>query len=377
MSLDLSAVVIDAGSWICKAGCEDTPRARFPCMVGRPRHGGVFSGSGGNSIFVGDEADARRAIISLKFPIHDGVVENWWDLEYVLCYAIQRKLDSALAPQPVLLTETPLSSPKDRERMASIMLETLNAPAVYIKDKSALSVLASGAMTGIVFYSESSDSVSHVVPVYQGFSISHAAQRMGIGGHNLTDYFLQLLTERGHTFTLNEQRQVVEAIYNECLINPSSLDDAAYTDCQESSFQLPDGKIVAIGAERIRTPEPLFDPSQLQLDFEGIHRAINPLQVQKCDAELHPALYESVIIAGSATMFSGISQRMKHELASLVPQDLEVNVIAPDERADSAWIGGSILASLTSFRHAWITQQEYEEYGPSIVNWSVFVPFSI
>ena len=42
-----------------------------------------------------------------------------------------------------------------------------------------------------------------------------------------------------------------------------------------------------------------------------------------------------------------------------------VQVIAAPEHA--AWIGGSVLASLPTFKKEWITKEQYDEAGPSIV----------
>ena len=38
------------------------------------------------------------------------------------------------------------------------------------------------------------------------------------------------------------------------------------------------------------------------------------------------------------------------------------------ERRFGSWIGGSILASCDSFQSMWVTKQEYEEHGKSILD---------
>jgi actin-related protein len=42
------------------------------------------------------------------------------------------------------------------------------------------------------------------------------------------------------------------------------------------------------------------------------------------------------------------------------------------ERKYSVWIGGSILASLSTFQQMWIAKSEYDESGPSIVHRKCF-----
>ncbi len=71
-------------------------------------------------------------------------------------------------------------------------------------------------------------------------------------------------------------------------------------------------------------------------------------------------------------MYPGISDRMQKEIVALAPSSMRVRIIAPPERKYSVWIGGSILASLSTFQQMWISKQEYDESGPSIVHRKCF-----
>ena len=94
--------------------------------------------------------------------------------------------------------------------------------------------------------------------------------------------------------------------------------------------------------------------------------------IYKCDLDIRRDLYGNVVLSGGTTMFPGISDRLQKELTSLSPSSMKVKIVAPPERKYSVWIGGSILASLSTFQNLWCSKQEYDESGPAIVHRSTF-----
>jgi actin-related protein len=80
----------------------------------------------------------------------------------------------------------------------------------------------------------------------------------------------------------------------------------------------------------------------------------------------------NTVLSGGTTMYPGIADRMQKEITALAPSTMKIKIIAPPERKSSVWIGGSILASLSTFQQMWISKQEYDESGPSIVHRKCF-----
>merc|ERR1711862_131695 len=109
--------------------------------------------------------------------------------------------------------------------------------------------------------------------------------------------------------------------------------------------------------------------SSLHLGMEscGVHETVYN-SIMKCDVDIRKDLYANTVLSGGTTMYPGIADRMQKEITALAPSTIKIKIIAPPERKYSVWIGGSILASLSTFQQMWITKQEYDECGPSIVH---------
>eukprot|EP00931_Biecheleriopsis_adriatica_P059014 TRINITY_DN3523_c0_g2_i1.p1 TRINITY_DN3523_c0_g2~~TRINITY_DN3523_c0_g2_i1.p1 ORF type:complete len:419 (-),score=88.37 TRINITY_DN3523_c0_g2_i1:66-1322(-) len=380
---EVHPIVIDIGSGMCKCGYagEEAPRSVFPSIVGRPASRMVTAMVGVNhkELYVGEEARKKRGVLTLQHPVAHGIVTSWEDMEKIWHHAFYNELRADPSSQPILLTEAPLNPKANREKLARVMFETFNVPAMYIAIQAVLSLYAAGRNTGLVL--DIGDGVSHTVPVYEGFSIQHAVGRINLAGRDLTEHLNRLLMERGYVMQSSAEQDIVRDIKEKLCYVEMDFDAALEaaedrskkqkvseeSSDKEGAYHLPDGSVMLLGSERFRCPELLFNPEMMGHEFQGIHKLAFQ-SVKECPLDIRRDLFGSTVLSGGTTMLKGLPERFSKELQALLPPTTKVKVLAPPERKYSVWMGGALLAGMRVFQQNYIARDEYLQVGPGIVH---------
>jgi actin len=370
---DTRAVVCDNGSGMVKAGFsgDDAPRVVFPSIVGRPKAGTsqAMLGATQKTSFVGDDAQAKRGVLSISYPIEHGIVTNWDDMELIWQHTFFNELRIDPEKNNILLTEAPMNPKVNREKMVSIMFEGFNVPGVYVGIQAVLSLYSAGRTTGVVL--DSGDGVTHTVPIYEGYSMPYAVGRIDLAGRDLTEYMMKLLMESGISMASTAEKEIVRDIKEKTCYVALDFDEEMKKQNDQSieaKFELPDMSVVTIKSQRFRAPEALFKPELIGLGDAPGYPQLVVKSIGKCDIDVRKDLYANIVLSGGTTMFPGMAERLTKEVVTIAPQGIQSRVIAPPERKYSVWIGGSILSSLTTFQNMWIKRSEYDENGAQIVH---------
>ncbi|XP_055514617.1 actin-like [Leucoraja erinacea] len=356
------ALVVDMGSGICKVGYagDPMPRSVVGSVVGYPR-----GKSKRNNITVGKTVSTEPDL-QLVQPTRQGIIVDWTAAEDLLRHVFYEDLKVCPEEHAILISDPPLSPTTNREKIAELLFERFNVPAMHVSYQSVLAVYSYGKTSGLVV--DSGDGVTHAVPVHDGYNMPDAISRIDLGGYDLTTYLIKLLGEAGNAFH-EKGRYIVEDIKQKCCYVAVDQEKETHLADQEYlvDYELPDGHVITIGKERMKCPEALFNPSVMGSNQEGIHlMTINSLK--KVQPQVQQLMYDNVLLSGGSTMFEGFYSRFCREIFALVAKDTKTNIHAVPERKYAVWIGGSILASLHAFQSLWVRQEDYQERGPYIVH---------
>ncbi|KAJ6232827.1 actin-7-related [Anaeramoeba flamelloides] len=368
-----SAIIIDHGSGMLKVGYsgDSAPIAVFPSIVQKPKHMGVMVGMGQKDCYVGKEPRSKRGLYNLKRTLVNGMVSDWGDMERIWGYTFKEELGVDAEEHEIFLTLKYDSTQKSYpEKMTEIMFEKFNIPAFHFSLPEPLSLHTYGRTTGVVL--DIGHSFTTIDAFMEGNKIQEVRAQQDLAGNDLTDYLLKILAERGYSFTTTAEREIVRDVKEKLCYVALDFDQEMILASQSSSevdmsYELPDGQVITIGDERFRCPEVLFQPSPLDSKMDGIHEIVYNT-INESHVDFQETLYHNIILSGGSTLFDGMKERLQQEIQKLAPKTVSVKVASSEERKYAAWIGASILTSLSTFEDRWILKKEYNESGAAIVH---------
>ncbi|RAL64475.1 hypothetical protein DID88_001951 [Monilinia fructigena] len=242
------------------------------------------------------------------------------DMERIWEYVYGEGLKTLSEEHPVLLTEPPLNPRSNRDTAAQILFETFNVPALYTSIQAVLRLYASG---------RNWNSLDAAMESHMQFQLDTFSIQRREGGRKNDQGESELCGSRSKT-------------------RRKGMDCTKLGDGKIVEYALPDGNKIKIGAERFRAPEILFDPEIIDLD-------------------LRKSLFGNIVLSGGSTLTKGFGDRLLHEVQRLAVKDMRIKIFAPPERKYSTWIGGSILAGLSTFRKMWVSIDDWHE-NPDIIH---------
>lgn len=351
---DIPTIVIDNGSKKLKVGIagDEAPTIITDCVLG-------CSQNDNNSFYVGQNECARAGINDLIIPIERGIINHWDEMEYLWRFSFDRiGLDTSRSG--VLFADSLNNPISNREKIAQIMFETFKFKHLHINYQPVLSLYSYGRTTGFVV--ESGYGVTQFAPILEG-NLHKCHEHFNFGGYDFTKWMIHLLRDNGCP--------IADTYENESCINKMKEDFSfvSFNPSSESSnpnnFELPDGTKITVDKEKYMCPELFFNPTMFLNKCDPIHHIVVDTIMRT--EENKKDYFGNIVLSGGNTMFRNLDERLKDEILKIVQPGPKVKVISSPERNQSAWIGGSILASLSSFPPLCVTNEEYSTYGPNIV----------
>ncbi|KAI9715330.1 MAG: Arp2/3 complex subunit, actin nucleation center [Candelaria pacifica] len=293
-------IVLDGGTGFLKVGyaAQNFPEHQYPSIVGRPilrseeRAGDIVV----KDIMCGEDAAAARSMLQISYPMENGIVKKWDDMQHLWDYTFFEKMNLDPSGRKILLTEPPMNPLKNREQMCEVMFER----------------------SGVVV--DSGDGVTHIVPVYESTVLTHLTRRLDVAGRDVTRQLIALLLRRGYALNRTADFETVRQIKEKlCYVSYDlELDKRLSEDTTVlvESYTLPDGRVIRVGSERFEAPECIFQPHLVDVEQPGIAEFLFQT-IQAADVDVRSSLYKAIVLSGGSSMYPGLPSRLEKELKQL------------------------------------------------------------
>jgi len=366
----------------CGFGGDNFPQYIFPSMIGKPlmRYEEEFKDVELKDVMVGDECAKYRHMLETSYPVENGIVKDWVGMKHLYDYTFAERMKIDPKNHKILLTEPPLNPRENQAKMLSAMFEVYGFQAAKVNIQAMLVLYAQGLLTGVVV--DSGDGVTHVVPVWEGICPPTLIKRLNVAGRHITRQLIKLLQVRGYAFNRSADFETVRQIKEKLCFVGYDLEVekrlALETTTLNTSYTLPDGRVIKMSMERYEAPEVLFNPHLIDEEKPGMQHLLFNM-IQEADVDLRPSFYQHIVLSGGSTMFPGLPSRLEKEMKELYLEKVlkgdksrlskfKLRIEDPPRRKHMVFLGGSVLADIMKDRpEFWISQKEWKEQGERII----------
>jgi len=329
---------------------------------------------------VGDECAKYRHMLETSYPVENGIVKDWVGMKYLYDYTFYERMKIEPKNHKILLTEPPLNPRENQAKMLQAMFEVYGFQAAKVNIQAMLVLYAQGLLTGVVV--DSGDGVTHVVPVWEGICPPTLIKRLNVAGRHITRQLIKLLQVRGYAFNRSADFETVRLIKEKLCFVGYDLEVekrlALETTTLNTTYTLPDGRVIKMNIERYEAPEVLFNPHLIDEEKPGMQHLLFNM-IQEADVDLRPSFYQHIVLSGGSTMFPGLPSRLEKEMKELYLEKVlkgdksrlskfKLRIEDPPRRKHMVFLGGSVLADIMKDRpEFWISQKEWKEQGERII----------
>lgn len=358
-------LVIDNGSSTIKAGFngENVPKVVLPTITGKYKDNDLNFLLPEDYIFVGNDALTNSSILDINHPLYNLGCTDFHHLEQIWNFLFFNELKVSPEAHNVFLTEPHFTSDKSRETIAEIMFEKFNIFNIHIEPQSTMTLFSTTKTTGLVI--ESGDSLTQILPIYEGYIIQQGIRYMEFAGRDLTRLFENLINHNIKDRHLSNSFYFSKKIKEKLCKFPSKYSRDILTE-----ITLPDNTTLSLKEDDIYDiSSSFFNPVKFGKDIPSLYSLIND-SLESCDIFIRKELVQNIVLGGGNTMIDGLPENLKNHLENNMDKKYKSNIKinAQNERKYSAWIGSSVVCSIGTFQNMWISKNEYEEVGAKVLH---------
>lgn len=362
-SRDDKTIVADFGSYETRIGFagELSPRRTFRTVIGRPKYQGNMPGM---RDCIGDDAIYNSSKFSLSYPIEEGHVSNWDQMDRIINFAFFNELRVDPSEHSILISEKIGSMKWEREHNIEVLFETYKVPSFCMVNSSVLDVYSTGRYTG--FAVDIGYQSTTFAPVVDGFHIPALSSTVNIGGRDLSELMVRQYSATNLYVNSSDGKRILDDVKRRDLFVSLDVESEEYKD-HSITKELPDGSKIVFDKGRYMIPEFLFNPEIDQRNEAGIVEAAYET-IEKNSIDYRNKLYKNIVVCGGSTKITGLRERFQKDINQLAKLDDDIELIKPDFKEDTTWSGGSLFASCSSYPLMVVTRDEYDDAGVRIVH---------